>query len=306
MSLSQSSKPASDPLSAILTGLGGRADQPTWLEAANDWSLAFPALDRLKFVAVLRGQCWFSAGGTATRLSVGDVVLIGRTDYVIASGPEAVPVDGTCVPVEGEHRLRLGGDDVLLLGGGVSFAVGTSAFLLDMLPPALVIDHDLSSAAAVATVLSLLAREARTPGLGTDAATVRLGELLVVEAVRFHASEAGNGRGWLAALADQRIGRALRGFHADIAHRWTVAQLAAEAGMSRAAFSARFEHIVGRPPAAYMRAWRLTLAHAQLADGSPVGITAAQVGYTSQSAFGHAYRRTFGVTPAKPTILAKN
>jgi AraC-like DNA-binding protein len=299
MKLSRSSEVGADPLSDILSALGARSTRRAWLEAAGDWALAFPALDRLKFVAVLRGACWFlPAGRSPHYLSAGDVVLIGRTDYVVASDPTVAPVDGMPLHQAGGDRLRVGGDDTLLLGGGVAFALGTSAFLLDMLPAVLVVERLSPTAGAVATVLALLDREAREPGLGSEAVTARLAELLVVEAIRFHAGTAGADQtGWLGALADPRIGRALRALHADIARPWTVAALATEAGMSRATFSAVFHRLVGRSPLDYVRLWRLTLARARLAAGAPVARTAADVGYASQSAFGNAYRRTFGISP---------
>jgi len=106
------------------------------------------------------------------------------------------------------------------------------------------------------------------------------------------------GIGWLGALSDPRLGRALRAIHDDIARPWTVAQLAAVAGMSRAAFAAHFTRRVGQAPLAYVRAWRLTLARAALGRrDADVASIASKVGYTSQSAFGHAFRRSFGTSP---------
>ena len=74
--------------------------------------------------------------------------------------------------------------------------------------------------------------------------------------------------------------------------------LAGVTGMSRAAFFAEFARCVGQPPLTYLRSWRLTLARAALARGEgTVAVVANSVGYGSQSAFAHAYRRVFGVPP---------
>lgn len=290
-----------DPLSGILAALGTHSTRRAWLEAAGSWALSFPAFDRLKFVAVLRGACWFIASDRpAQRLSTGDVVLIGRTGYVVASDPALSPVDGLPPDAVDGDRVRLGGDEVLLLGGGVAFAPGTASFLLDMLPSSLFVERSSGAAGAIANVLALLDREACEPGMGSQAITARLAEVLVVEAIRFHANDAGvNKAGWLGALLDPKIGRALHSFHSDIARPWTVALLAAEAAMSRAAFSAGFHRLVGRPPLDYVRTWRLTLARARLIGGAPIAGTATEVGYASQSAFSYAYRRFFGRTPGK-------
>ena len=104
--------------------------------------------------------------------------------------------------------------------------------------------------------------------------------------------------GWLNALADPRLGRALSFVHSDIAEPWTVARLATEVGMSRSAFAALFTRTVGQPPLDYIRSWRLVLARLMLANGeNNVAQVAMRVGYASQSAFSHAYRRVFAVPP---------
>jgi len=90
----------------------------------------------------------------------------------------------------------------------------------------------------------------------------------------------------------------LRAIHDEVAQPWTVAGLAGVAGMSRGAFSAPFTRLVGQPPLTYARAWRLALARAALARGdASVAIVANRIGYTSQSAFGHAFRHAFGGSP---------
>ena len=95
MDLSRSSKTVVDPLSDVLKVLGARVTRPTRLEAAGSWALTFPALDRLKFVALRRGTGWMMLPGCAPQLmSEGDICLLGRTTYAIASDPELPPLDG--------------------------------------------------------------------------------------------------------------------------------------------------------------------------------------------------------------------
>jgi AraC-like DNA-binding protein len=301
MSLSRPSKALIDPLSDVLAVLDARATRRTRLEATGDWALAFPPLDRLKFVAVVRGTCWVVLpDSTPQQVKAGDCCLIGRTAYSVASDPSLPPVDGLpFYEAKGSDVLRLGGDDTVMLGGGVALARGNAHFLLDMLPTFVRVPGESSAAGTVATILALLDREAEQVGIGSEIVTARLADVLMVEAMRAYASspEAGT-MGWLGALADPRIGRALQRIHGDIAQPWTVTRLAREAGMSRAAFSATFTRRVGQSPLAYVRTWRLTIARAALEDHhSDVATVAANVGYASQSAFGHAFRRTFGMSP---------
>ncbi len=54
----------------------------------------------------------------------------------------------------------------------------------------------------------------------------------------------------------------------------------------------------GLPPLAYVRNWRMTRARAALASRhESIKSVAADVGYISESAFGHAFRRHFGFAP---------
>lgn len=289
----------SDTLSAILAVLNISSTRRTMLEASGTWALAYPALDRIKFVAVLRGSCWLVAGNQSPRqLGTGDVALIGRTGYIVADDPATPPVDGRQFYTNGREHLRIGGSDTVLIGGGVAFARGTADFMLDMLPAFLIVERASGSASAVSAILDMLDLEAHHARPGSEAVNARLAELLVIEAIRFQILTAGKDQtGWLAALADLRLGRALSAFHADVARPWTVAQLAEIAGMSRAAFAAAFASMSGYAPNAYLRAWRLTLARKRLLSGASIAATAAEVGYTSQSAFSQAYRRTFGTSP---------
>jgi AraC-like DNA-binding protein len=271
--LSMSERPwicrqAADPLSDVLTVLGAKVSRLTRLEAAGTWALAFPPLERLKFVALLKGVAWLiSPDREPQMMGAGDVCLIGRTTYAVASEPNLPLHDGQPL-FEGRDVARLGGDETIALGGSVVFSPGNSDFLLDILPNVLLVPRASPASSVVTTVLALLAGESARSGIGGQIVSARLADVLLVEAIRAYAAgREGLRTGWLGALSDPRLGRALRVIHADIAQPWTVAKLASEAGMSRAAFSAAFTRQVGQPPLGYVRAWRLTLARAALAQG---------------------------------------
>ncbi len=301
MNLSRSSNLPSDPLSAVLAALGARSVRRTRFEASGDWALAFPAQARLKFVAVLRGRCFVLLPGQPTQhLETGDVFLIGDTPYAIASDPAVAAIDGMAFyGAPTQEVLRLRGDETVMLGGGIAFTGGDATFLFDALPAFMRIARTSPSAMAVSRTLELLQAEIGQARVGGALVTARLAEVMVVEAVRAYISEHGEACvGWIGALADRRIGEALRLMHAEVASPWTVEMLAAGVGMSRSAFSSRFTSRVSRPPLDYLTHWRMVLARQLLSDGTGnVASVAAHVGYTSQSAFGQAFRRTFGHSP---------
>ncbi len=299
MNLSRSSTSRRDPLSDVLALLDARATRPTRLEASGDWALAFPERVRLKFVAVLKGACWIERPGRAgERLNAGDVCLIGRTAYTVSSRPGVPSIDGMPFYEGTTHEtLRLNGDDTVMLGGGIAVAREEAGFLLDMLPDFAIVPSSPGGAASVAAVLKLLDAEIARDAIGSDTVVTRLAEVLMIEAIRARTVSPVPG-GWLDALAEPRLGHALALIHDDIAEPWTVARLASAVGMSRSAFASLFTRTVGRPPLDYVRSWRLARARAMLASGeNNVAQVAITVGYASQSAFSHAYRRAFATTP---------
>ncbi|WP_108502626.1 AraC family transcriptional regulator [Paracoccus indicus] len=305
MILSQSSNFQPDPLSDVLEVLGARVIRQTRLEASGDWALSFPALDRLKFVAVLRGMCWMQTEGRAPHpMQAGDVCLIGSSGYAVSSDPMLPPEDGQHL-FESPRRdfVRLGGDEVVSIGGTVTFSGPNADFLLNMLPDFIPVQRHTAGAEAISTVLSLMSQEIGRAAIGSTIVGARLADLLLVETFRAHAKQAGPSQfGWFGALSDPRIGRALKALHADVARAWTVADIAAVAGMSRAAFSAEFSRRIGLPPLSYLRSWRLTLARGRLLqDEASVADVAHEVGYQSQSAFSQAFLRTFGHSPSAET-----
>lgn len=301
MTLSRHAGTAPDPFSEVLAGLGAQSVRGTGLEAAGEWALAFDGRARLKFVAVTRGRCWLLLPDHSPEaLMEGDVVLISNTRYTVASDPAVEPIDGMPLYASlGHDMVRLGaGDETALMGGGSGFADGSAAFVLDALPKFLRVDRTSSTAEAVARTLDALRTEVAHAELGGSLVAERLAEILVIAAVRaFVTTSPTTSVGWVTALADPRIGKALRLLHANVAHRWTVPMLASEVGMSRSAFTQRFTDRVGSPPLGYLTRWRMVLAQQKLKEGQTVAAVAAAVGYNSQSAFAHAFKRTLGRTP---------
>ena len=253
-------------------------------------------------MAVVHGRCWLLLPDSPPEaLEEGDVFLLSNTPFIVASDPTVQPIDGMPLygPV-GEDVVRLGeAPETVMVGGGASFADGDASFVLEALPAFLRVDRTSPGAAAVARVLALLEAEVGDGRPGTSFVTDRLAEILLVEAIRTYvATGVADGTGWIAALADPRVGAALRLMHRDVARPWTTSLLAAEVGMSRSAFAQRFSQGVGRPPLDYLTRWRMVLARRRLRTSqTSIAQVAAEVGYGSQSAFTFAFKRTFGRTP---------
>jgi AraC-like DNA-binding protein len=90
--------------------------------------------------------------------------------------------------------------------------------------------------------------------------------------------------------------------HTDAAHPWTVPELAAVIGLSRAAFARSFPQALGQAPAPmqYLTDWHMTLARDHLHGGKlTLAQIAARTGYASPYAFAAAFRRHHGHPPGK-------
>lgn len=110
----------------------------------------------------------------------------------------------------------------------------------------------------------------------------------------------GAGGRWPAALGDRVVAGALRALHEDPARGWSVEELAASAGVSRATLTRRFTALVGRAPMAYLAWWRMTRAAALLQQSAdPLDVIARRVGYATPYALSHAFSRQFGTTPGR-------
>jgi AraC-like DNA-binding protein len=149
-------------------------------------------------------------------------------------------------------------------------------------------------------LVHMIAYEAAAPRLGTEVMLRRLTELLFIHIIRVWVEQqAGASRGWLTALRDQSISRALGLIHQAPEHGWTVKELAEAVALSRPVFSARFTRLVGEPPIRYLTRWRMRRATRLLQNGVEVGKIAALLGYDSEVAFRKAFRREVGIPPAR-------
>jgi AraC-like DNA-binding protein len=88
-------------------------------------------------------------------------------------------------------------------------------------------------------------------------------------------------------------------FHHDITRSWTVDELGREVGLSRSALAERFTRLIGVAPMRYLANWRMQVAAYELRNSSASLATVANtVGYESEAAFSHAFKKAFGTAPA--------
>lgn len=184
--------------------------------------------------------------------------------------------------------------------------IDTASPLLRLLPDIIHIRPSMdNSSVLIKDVAQFLVLETQNPEPGFSLMISRVIDILVIRCIRTWSRTIGSD-GWVGALADDRISRAVSALHREPTRAWSVAELAAIAGMSRSNFANRFIKRVGEPPLRYLLNWRLTLAF-DLLQGSnlPIKEIAHATGYESEAAFSRAFRTKFDVPPGEYRARSK-
>ncbi|MGI9606405.1 MAG: AraC family transcriptional regulator [Acidimicrobiales bacterium] len=280
-------------------------------EMTSPWGLDLPTMpDSLWFHVVTAGACTLiDAAGDEHHIQTGDVVVLPH-----GGGHRALDVPGTDTPlvfdlphdyVSRQYAVLRhggGGAPTTIICGVLQLGHPAARTLISLLPELIRIDGRTAAAEWpwLSTLLGLMASETRAAKPGGEAVVTRLCDILVIQAIRHWIETAPEAReGWLGALRDPAIGRAIGLIHRFPEREWSVATLAAEVAMSRSAFSARFTELVGTSAMQYATEWRMNVAVDLLRDdGLPIAVVAERLGYGSEAAFSRAFKRVTGKPPS--------
>jgi AraC family transcriptional regulator, alkane utilization regulator len=250
-----------------------------------------------------------TAAGERMEVSAGDILLMPFADSHKFWNGDFAEIAQTADllrpgPLKGKWTINHGG------GGAetrmVCGFIESSEFLLTPVfrsLPLLLVDRpedNQVSGLITSTVNQILVlTDAAAPG--TEFMLGRLMEMLFVEVLRRYAARLPpSATGWFAALNDSVVGRVMKLVHGDPARRWTVEDLAHEAGSSRTVLAERFNAVMGQAPMEYVTGWRMQLAAERIRNGKDgIAAIAADVGYESEAAFNRAFKRVTGVTPGR-------
>jgi AraC-like DNA-binding protein len=295
----------SEPLATLIALLSPQAVLSKVVSGAGKWSVRFAPYEDPAFCIMLEGSCFLDVDGAGVlELEQGDFVLLPATPgFTLASDLTVEPKPTTPTPLDRETRHGTKGcpPEMRMLGGYFRFDRANGELLTRLLPRVVHVRREDKGAARLRRIVELIGDEANSVRPGRDQILERLVQVLLIEALRYRpAATAKQEQGLLAGLADPALARPLRGIHDDVARRWTVAELARSAGMSRAAFAERFTRTVGMPPMQYLVEWRMAVAKDLLRRARvPLAEVAERVGYQSASAFSTAFTRHAGVPPSE-------
>jgi AraC-like DNA-binding protein len=298
-----------DPVGEALHNLRMDSSLYTRSEFTAPWGLALPPLPgHLMFHVVTSGRCWLEVEGAEPRtLQPGDLALVSQGEgHRLASEPGAAAAklfDLQREQVSERYEiLRHGGGGAAtgMMCGAVRFDHPTAHRLIRLLPRTIVIDAWTSPGMDwVQSTLRFMTDEARELRPGGETVITRLADILVIQAIRTWIAQAPAAQtGWLGALRDPQVGRAISLIHRQPERAWTLASLAAEVAMSRSAFAARFSELLGEPAMRYAARFKMQLAlDALKEEGTRIGDLASRLGYRSEAAFSRAFKRFVGVAP---------
>jgi AraC-like DNA-binding protein len=269
-----------------------------------------PGAERIiLFHIVAEGSCWVAAeDGVRHWAHPGDVIVLPYGDQHVIGGEspaECVNIQSLLDPLPW-HDLPMiehggGGTKVSLVCGYLYSEDPLFDPVMRVFPPAFVVrlPDDATTGWVQASVTYALEEQAPS-NASSNPITTRLPELVLIEVLRLHLATApAADHGWLAALRDPVLAPALSLLHSEPERKWTVAELAACAAVSRSLLDDRFRQVLGRSPIRYLTEWRMHLAEALLATTEiGVGVVARRVGYDSEVAFSRAFKRTHGRSPS--------
>jgi len=297
-----------DPLSEVFGSMRIQEAIYKRLEATAPWGVRYSGDigPRVRFMLVVRGSALlrFKNSRRTFSLSAGDLFIFILSDepFTLVDHPRSAVVDSS-------ELLKLEVDGVIHYGGGgplttlVAGSFGMSAFgapiISTILPRFLHLRLEQDRSHAFQSVLDLLASETAQPGIASSRLIGCLYESLFVYAIRAYASSsAAPPKGWLAAMSDKHLSKAIEAMHSGLDRSWSVESLAREARMSRSAFALKFRTILGQTPLEYLTQWRMYKAGAMIrSDNTSFSEAASAVGYGSQSSFSRVFRREMGVAP---------
>jgi len=273
------------------------------------WGLRFAPSGAAGVQVILKGTAWLFGpdGGEPILMNAGDVALIRRgRPHGLADDP-ATPLDDVTLAEHdpAAHWPRDGSalDDrtagTVLVGGTYYLNGGRPHPLFQSLPDVVHLPARIGAASTVRTVIELLGAEMDRERPGMTAAVPALLDLLLLYTMRTWFEGVEHPSGWARALRDPATSAALSAMQDHPSRPWTVATLAAEVGLSRAAFARRFTELTGQTPLGYLTWWRMTIAAQQLhTTDATVEAIAGRVGYRSEYAFSKAFKRELGLAPA--------
>jgi AraC-like DNA-binding protein len=268
-------------------------------EFCEQWVIDIEPLNlQVSFHVIAHGDCWLHTQDISTpkELHAGDLVICLRnTPHYVTNSAELPPDD---LPRNSPTTEKTPEKAISLICGQCEFLQYYWNPILEVMPNIIVIPTVGSARTNLASVINLLIAEIESTGECSSAIIDRLSDILFIEAIQTYIQLNDYDQGFIAALKDTRLSKALMSFHKQPSKNWTVQTLSEKAGMSRSGFADKFKHMVNMSPMEYVTGWRMQHAYDELtSDNKSITQLAEDCGYQSEAAFRKTFKKQFGVGP---------
>ena len=236
------------------------------------WGMDIPSGPYAQFHIITRGQCLLKWEKEELQLFAGDIVVFPRgAGHWLADKKGSEKRNGQDVvkAIQGGDLVFKGNTiETTLVCGHFEFDRNFDHPFVKQLPDILhITDAERKDLSWLDNITNLVVQETGSQSPGSRLIVRKLGEVLFVHVLRAFMERNGHGNGFLAAMRDQRIAKALHVIHNHPQKDWTLSALAQAAGMSRTSFSGRFKALAGMTPLSYITNWRVIQAKELLTEG---------------------------------------
>lgn len=294
-----------DALSTVLEATGLKSVVYSKFPLAAPWGLDIVKDQNSQFWRLVSGSCTVgSPEGRVIEMAEGDLVFVphGSAHWIADSATslrmpssEFVKARRAGIPV-----FNSGSNITTLIGGHFEFDYQPLHPFLKDLPAIIHIrKYVTENQLLLKQVTQLMLEELNNERPGSSVMLKNLSEIMFINIIRAYLEQAAPDTGFLSALNDTRISKALKLMQDLPQNNWTLESLASEIGMSRSVFFNHFKKLVHETPLSYLTNWRIRQAQRLLVmDNSNISEIAANVGYQSESAFNRIFKSKTGQTPA--------
>ena len=225
--------------------------------------------------------------------------LVSGKVRLIRSGQPEIVMDRpsfVLLPKGGVHHIEsIDNTPSKLISASISFNISRTSLIVESLPELVYLQLDKSC--SLSCTVQLLFREVFGERFGKELMVNKLGELFMLQVLRFATEQGCLYEGALAAMNHPQMSKVIQAIHHSPGDHWTLNELASIAAMSRSKFAEMFKSLVGQTPNDYLTELRLAKAQKLLRLNKPISFIAGEVGYEHGSALVRIFKKKLGVSP---------
>jgi AraC-like DNA-binding protein len=291
-----------DVLGDVLETLRFRGSIFFHSELAAPWGMSLELTGTPRFHIALSGHCFVGDDDhEAVKVEEMDIVMLPTgSSHWIADQPGRNLVSSQLAGEAcelGNPLFQQGEITNCLMCGIVHYDQDSPHPLLDSLPDILHFPK-LDSSPQIWSTVTLIDTEMRRAKGHGGTIVDRLTEVLFLQLLNYYADQGDNASGFLVALRDRRLQRALILIHKEPAFNWSLSSLGDQVGMSRATLVRHFKDAIGVAPMTYIANWRVMKAYNLIKYSSTsLEQIAESVGFGSARTLNKSFQRHYDCTP---------